>query len=216
MTLSDKISDTPLAMREYTWHSAEAAHTDAYLWPIVMKQLLSHSQGGRVFDLGCGNGAFTRHLASAGYDVVGVDPSETGVAISRKEYPECEVHLGSAYDDLANRFGQFDVVVSLEVVEHVYNPRHFARTVSELLKPGGTAIISTPFHGYWKNLSLAMTGKLDQHFTVLWDHGHIKFWSPRTLTTLLDEVGLTDIQFAYAGRIYPFYKSMVAVARKQD
>jgi len=142
--------------------------------------------------------------------------SETGVAISRKEYPECEGHLASAYDELSSRCGQFDVVVSLEVVQHVYNPRHFARTVSELLKPGGTAIISTPFHGYWKNLSLAMTGKLDQHFTVLWDHGHIKFLSPRTLTTLLDEVGLTDIQFAYAGRIYPFYKSMVAVARKQD
>jgi len=73
------------------------------------------------------------------------------------------------------------VVLSLEVVEHLYAPRHYARTVFELLRPGGVAVISTPYHGYWKNLALALMGKLDAHFTALWDHGHIKFWSVRTL-----------------------------------
>jgi len=156
-----------------------------------------------------------RHLTAAGYDVVGVDPSESGIAVSRREFPNCQAFVGSAYDDLAARYGQFDVVVSLEVVEHVYDPRHYSRTVAELLKAGGMAIISIPFHGYWKNLSLALTNNFDKHFTALWDHGHIKFWSPRTLTKLLKEVGFENIVFDYAGRIYPFSKSMIAVAQKQ-
>ena len=79
---------------------------------------------------------------------------------------------------------------------------------------GGVAIVSTPYHGYLKNLALALMGKMDAHFTVLWDHGHIKFWSIPTLTTLLTEVGFCNIRFHRVGRIPTFAKSMIAVANK--
>jgi 2-polyprenyl-6-hydroxyphenyl methylase/3-demethylubiquinone-9 3-methyltransferase len=79
---------------------------------------------------------------------------------------------------------------------------------------GGTAILSTPYHGYWKNLAMALTGKMDAHFTALWDHGHIKFWSVRTLTLLLEEAGFRDIHFERVGRIPPLAKAMIAVARR--
>ncbi len=106
------------------------------------------------------------------------------------------------------------MVISLEVVEHVYAPRTYAQTLFNLIEPGGTAIISTPYHGYWKNLALAVTGKMDRHFTVLWDHGHIKFWSIETLTKLLAEFGFVDIRFHRVGRIPQLAKSMIAVARR--
>lgn len=76
------------------------------------------------------------------------------------------------------------------------------------------AIISTPYHGYWKNLALALSGKMDAHFTALWDHGHIKFWSIDTLRRLLQEAGFAEIRFLRVGRIPPLAKSMIAVARK--
>lgn len=79
---------------------------------------------------------------------------------------------------------------------------------------GGTAILSTPYHGYWKNLAMALTGKMDAHFTALWDHGHIKFWSMNTLTALLKETGFCNIGFKRAGRIPALAKSMIAVARR--
>ncbi len=79
---------------------------------------------------------------------------------------------------------------------------------------GGTAILSTPYHGYWKNLALALSGKLDRHFTALWDHGHIKFWSMKTLTLLLEEAGFRDIRFARVGRVPALAKAMIAVARR--
>jgi 2-polyprenyl-6-hydroxyphenyl methylase/3-demethylubiquinone-9 3-methyltransferase len=55
---------------------------------------------------------------------------------------------------------------------------------------------------------------MDRHFTVLWDHGHIKFWSRKTLTQALQETGFTDIEFAGSGRIPYVWNSMVLKAVK--
>jgi 2-polyprenyl-6-hydroxyphenyl methylase/3-demethylubiquinone-9 3-methyltransferase len=153
-------------------------------------------------------------LHDRGWDVAGVDPSQEGIANANQAWPHLRLETGSAYDDLAARFGRFPMVVSLEVVEHVYAPRNYARTLFDLLEPGGTAIVSTPYHGYLKNLALALSGKMDAHFTALWDHGHIKFWSIETLTKLLDEAGFMNIRFHRVGRVPQLAKSMIAVAQK--
>ncbi|EGV20673.1 class I SAM-dependent methyltransferase [Thiocapsa marina] len=168
----------------------------------------------RLFELGCGNGSVANALTQRGWDVTGVDPSLTGIAQARAAFPGLKLRNGSAYDDLVGQYGQFPVVLSLEVIEHVYAPRHYARTVIDLLSDGGVAIISTPYHGYWKNLALALSGHMDRHFTALWDHGHIKFWSMQTLGELLREAGFVDIRFERVGRIPVLAKSMIAVARK--
>ncbi len=172
------------------------------------------SGGRRLFELGCGNGGVANALTQRGWDVTGVDPSAEGIALARATYPGLKIRAGSAYDDLASQYGSFPVVVNLEVVEHVYAPRHYARTLFDLLESGGVAILSTPYHGYWKNLALAVTGRMDRHFTALWDHGHIKFWSVKTLTELLREVGFVEIRFEQVGRVPALAKSMVAVAKK--
>lgn len=199
---------------EYEYANPEPGHTKSYLWPAVIESVRACLSGGRVFDLGCGNGAFAAELARLGYRVSGVDTSRSGIAVARSAHPDLDLHLGSAYDDLAARFGTFPVVVSLEVIEHLYDPRSFAISLYDLLQPGGTAIVSTPYHGYLKNLILAATGKLDAHFTALWDHGHIKFWSMRTLRKLLRGAGFADVRFRRVGRVPPLAKSMIAIARK--
>jgi 2-polyprenyl-6-hydroxyphenyl methylase/3-demethylubiquinone-9 3-methyltransferase len=167
-----------------------------------------------LFELGCGNGSVANVLAKEGWEVTGVDPSTQGIAQANEQYPHLKLLEGSAYDNLVERFGQFPLVTSLEVVEHVYFPRQYAATLFALVEPGGTAIVSTPYHGYWKNLAMAISGKLDAHFTALWDHGHIKFWSIKTLGELLHEAGFVDIRFIRVGRIPIFGKSMIAIARK--
>jgi 2-polyprenyl-6-hydroxyphenyl methylase/3-demethylubiquinone-9 3-methyltransferase len=153
-------------------------------------------------------------LSTLGFAVTGVDPSETGIAIARMRHPGCYFEVASAYEDLADRFGTYSLVVSLEVIEHLYDPRLFARTVFNLLEPGGTAIVSTPYHGYFKNLALAVTGSFDRHFTALWDGGHIKFWSMETLRRLLSEAEFHVSHFIRVGRFPPLAKSMVVIAQK--
>ena len=80
----------------------------------------------------------------------------------------------------------------------------------------GEIIISTPYHGYLKNLAIALTNKMDHHFTTLWDGGHIKFWSKRSLTVLLNEFGFEVTQFSGSGRLPYLWKSMFVRATLID
>lgn len=201
---------------DYTYHDSKPPHTCAYLWPAVIAILNEHlsATDRRVFEVGCGNGSFAHALRERGCEVTGIDPSEAGIHIAQETFPSLDLHLGSAYDDLAARFGRFPAVVSLEVVEHVYYPPKYASCVYDLLEKNGVAIISTPYHGYWKNLALAVIGQMDDHFTPLWTHGHIKFWSIDTLRQLLLDVGFRRITFRRVGRIPPLARSMIAIAQK--
>lgn len=200
----------------YRYDGGLGTHAHAYLLPAVLQILRDIDPVGKgpIFELGCGNGFVAAQLSNEGYAISGVDPSTQGVSQARKHWPHLRLEQGSAYEDLPGRFGLFPVVLSLEVVEHVYSPRQYAGCVYDLLKPGGVAVISTPYHGYLKNLALALSGKMDGHFTALWDHGHIKFWSKRTLTILLMEAGFSSVEFRLVGRIPPLAKSMIAIARR--
>jgi Methyltransferase domain len=102
-------------------------------------------------------------------------------------------------DDLAGNYGTFPLVVSLEVIEHCFDPRAFARTFLSLIAPDGVGFLSTPYHSYLKNLALAVSGKMESHFTALWDGGHVKFFAIKTLRT---EVGAKDVSFL---RVDPFW-----------
>lgn len=202
----------------YSYEDANPNSSHAYLIPTLSEELseLRLIKGKRLFELGCGNGSVAAALSASGWEVLGVDPSEEGITQANKKYPGMQLEIGSAYDDLAARFGQFPVVTSLEVIEHVYAPRDYLKCLFNLVEPGGTAIISTPYHGYLKNLVLAITGRMDAHFTAAWDHGHIKFWSIKTLTILLEEAGFRDIRFRRVGRIPVLAKSMVAIMKRPD
>lgn len=205
------------AISGYRYAGATNAHSHHFLMPRVRSELArlkTDLEKARLFDLGCGNGSVASLLDNDGWEVTGVDPSTEGIAAARAAYPTLRLEVGSAYEDLVGRFGRFPVLVSLEVVEHVYAPRDYARTVFDLLEPGGTAIISTPYHGYWKNLVIAASGGMDRHFTALWDHGHIKFWSISTLTQLLRETGFRQIRWHLVGRIPALARSMIAVASR--
>ena len=209
--------DTAVDMSGYVYGDSELNRSHTYLVPPLLNILSSRSlppEKRRVFELGCGNGAVAAVLAEQGYQMTGVEVSTQGLEQARRRYPYLSLQPGSAYDRLSEIHGTFPVVVSLEVVEHLYAPRVFAKTLYDLVEPSGTVIVSTPYHGYWKNLALAVTGRLDAHFTALWDHGHIKFWSRKTLETLLVEAGFRDISFRRVGRVPALAKSLIAVAKK--
>jgi 2-polyprenyl-3-methyl-5-hydroxy-6-metoxy-1,4-benzoquinol methylase len=201
----------------YEYHGAAHEVSHSYLFPIIEKMLrnMPKSKDATLLDLGCGNGSFLSLLQGQGWRLIGIDFSPSGIEIARASYPEIEFFLADAQSDLGKHIGEVDVVVSTEVIEHLYDPRGFFRNAYRLLKPGGILIVTTPYHGYLKNLMLALTGSLDRHFTVLWDHGHIKFWSRATLTQALDEAGFAVEEFTGSGRLLFLWKSMVIKARKK-
>jgi 2-polyprenyl-6-hydroxyphenyl methylase/3-demethylubiquinone-9 3-methyltransferase len=206
---------------DYGWADAQPERSHAYLDPVVIRALaqvapLDASRSGviRVFDAGCGNGALLLALQKLGYGVGGCELSPAGAQIARHSLGgAAQIESISVYDDLAATFGSnWDAVVSTEVIEHLYAPRIFLQRVKALLEVGGALVLSTPYHGYLKNVAMAVAGSLDGHFTALWDGGHIKFWSYTTLKALLHEAGFGEFRFAGAGRLPGLWKSMVVTA----
>lgn len=197
---------------QYRFSSADASHTAAYLTDHILA-ICRQVSAKRVLDLGCGNGALCGALSAAGFEVVGCDPSEEGIEFARRTFPHIPFHCLGVYDD-PEVLGEFDIIVSTEVIEHIFLPRLLPRFAAGILRHGGYLVLSTPYHGYIKNLVMAIVGQLDAHFTALWDGGHIKFWSRATLSQLLAEEGFSVTSFIGAGRIPLLWKSMILIAQK--
>lgn len=197
---------------EFEWHTAAAGNGESgEKLTHVFVELVKKIEGVRsICDLGCGNGHITGRLAALGYEVTGVDASASGIAIARRVYPNVE--FVEAFIDRDLRLGQFDLVVSSDVIEHMYRPSDLLEAARALLKPGGQILLGTPYHGYLKNLALAATGKMDAHFSVLHDGGHIKFFSVKTLSALLRDHGFEDLNFTFYGRAPWLWKNMIVLA----
>ena len=196
----------------YGWKTAEALNDHAYTWPAI-KLLLP---GGvlNIIDVGCGNGYIASQLAAMGNNVIGIDASEDGISIARKAHPSVRFEVYSAYDDLTDLVLDADVAISSEVIEHLYRPILFLENLFNVLCPGGYVILTTPYHGYLKNLALSLFNRWDRHHTVDWEGGHIKFFSEKTLTRMLNACGFDNVIFRNAGRVHWLWKSMVCRAKK--
>ena len=201
---------------EYGWNTAEGPRSCDCISPRILK-ILKRFDVARVLDLGSGNGALCAQLALEGYQVVGVEQDRGGVEVARKSHPQIPFYNFGVQDPVDELLGdetKFDMVVSTEVVEHLFSPHLLPKYAGGCLKDSGYLVITTPYHGYLKNLLLSIFNKWDFHHTALWHGGHIKFWSKATLCKLLSENGFTVVDFSGVGRVPFLWKSMVVIARK--
>jgi 2-polyprenyl-6-hydroxyphenyl methylase/3-demethylubiquinone-9 3-methyltransferase len=201
----------------YQYTAARPSASHKYLYPSVSRFLDHIPTGSVVLDAGCGNGTFLSLFQDRGWQLHGSDFSPAGLQFARQSFPNIHFFLADAqspYADFLSTIGPVDALISTEVIEHLYDPHSFLRNCHSLLKPGGTLVLTTPYHGYLKNLLLALTGKTEFHYDALRVHGHIKFFSRKTIEKALTDAGFTSIQFAGSGRIPYAWKSMVLKATK--
>lgn len=206
-------------MGNYGWETADSPQSCNYVTPGVLGVLARHKPT-RVLDLGCGNGQLCAQISLAGHEVAGMEYDKAGVEIARATHPAIPFFQFGVQDDpglllAAEGRGLFDAVVSTEVVEHLFAPHLLPQYASGVLRTGGLLLVTTPYHGYLKNLALSIFGMWDFHHTALWHGGHVKFWSRATLTKLLNENGFDVIEFHGVGRVAYLWKSMLLVARKR-
>lgn len=197
-------------------HGAGTPHSYVVYGDRPLELLPGPIAGKRFLDVGCGNGFWAGRLRALGATVVGLDGAANGIAIARAEHPEVRFEERFATETLLAELGEepFDGIISIEVVEHLYDPRGFMRGCVAALKPGGTIVLTTPYHGYLKNLAISLADKWDDHMNPLWDGGHLKLWSRASLTRLLAEAGLTDMKFRGMGRVPFLWKGMAISGRK--
>jgi 2-polyprenyl-3-methyl-5-hydroxy-6-metoxy-1,4-benzoquinol methylase len=199
---------------DYGFHSAGPTHNFAYQLDVLLG-LIDKTKNRCILDLGCGNGYLVNYLIELGYNAYGTDASEKGIAIAKEKnagrFFVQDLSSGTLPAQLEKV--PFDTIISTEVIEHLYDPALFIAFCRQHLKQGGELIISTPYHGYLKNLTLSIFNKWDSHMNPLWLGGHIKLWSKKTLTGLLSDSGFTITGFKGCGRIPYFWMSMIIKAR---
>lgn len=200
--------------KDYGFPDEEPSHTFDYLRD-GMLSLLDKGKNSCILDLGCGNGHLVNYLISKGYNAYGTDASVEGITIGKQTHPDRffiqDLSTGKLPGELQHL--DFDTIISTEVIEHLYDPEAFINFCRQTLNGKGEVIISTPYHGYLKNLVISIFNKWDGHFGPMWKGGHIKFWSRATLSSALTHAGFTVTAFKGCGRLPYFWKSMIIKAR---
>lgn len=166
-----------------------------------------------LLEIGAGQGYLGSNFVKHGIDYVGIEPVENEIIKARQRYPELTIIQASCYDEPDELRGRkFDLIYSNDIIEHLYEPRKLVSFSKSYLREGGMIVCGTPHYGsYFRNLALSLTNRWDRHFNPLWDGGHIKFFSKRTLYQIWDEGGFADFEWGTINRFcLPMYLFCIA------
>ena len=149
--------------------------------------------GLRILDIGCGGGLLSEPMARLGATVVGADAAPRNIPVAQVHAEASGLAIDYRFttaEDLAAAGEQFDVVLNMEVVEHVSDPLAYLTACQELLKPGGIMVCST-LNRNPKSFLIAIVGA---EWVMRWlpkgTHDWAKFITPEELYGLISKAGL--------------------------
>lgn len=159
-----------------------------YVSPITLKRYEEILQGlaryrklNRLLDVGCGNGIFLGVAQSMGWEVYGVEFSQKGVAVCQENGLE-NVYQGTL-EGLFHKIPEVDVVISIEVLEHINTPRSEVELFYRKLRNGGAVYLTTP---NFNSLNRYLTGA---DYDVIAYPEHLSYFTRKTLRRLFQDVG---------------------------
>ena len=153
-------------------------------------------KGLRMLDIGCGAGILSEPLVRLGASMVGADPAEENIEAARAHAEATGVSVdyrATTAEALAEAGEQFDIVLAMEVVEHVVDVPAFVETCADMVKPGGLIFAAT-INRTLKSFALAIVGA---EYVLRWvprgTHQWDKFVKPEELELALEDSGLDVI-----------------------
>ena len=185
----------------------------------LLSVLAAHTKpGDPILDLGCGGGQFTALMHEAGYAAVGIDLSSKAIEMARRNYPQIPqikqiFRTLNADGSIPAPNKSFAAVWNTEVIEHVLDVKAFLDEINRVLIPNGLLILTTPYHGFLKNLIIVLL-KFDRHFNP--EGSHIRFFDKKGLERCLNNSGFTPISWSGIGRFWKMYRTWFVVARKSQ
>lgn len=152
--------------------------------------------GLRLLDIGCGGGLLCEPMARLGTTVVGVDAAPRNIPVAQIHAEQSgltiDYRVGTA-EELAEAGEQFDIILNMEVVEHVADPQGYLTACQQLLKPGGLHICSTLNRNPKSYLFAIIGAEHVMRWLPRGTHDWAKFNTPDELYTLLRDAGLEPV-----------------------
>ena len=153
-------------------------------------------KGLRLLDIGCGGGLLSEPMARLGATVVGADAAGGNIPVAKLHAEQAGLDIDyrhASAEDLAEAGERFDVVLNMEVVEHVADPQGFLAVCQDLLNPGGLMVCST-INRNAKSFMVAIVGaEVVMRWLPRGTHEWNKFITPDELFTLLENAGLEPV-----------------------
>lgn len=153
-------------------------------------------KGLRLLDIGCGGGLLSEPMARLGATVVGADAAERNIPVAQVHAEQSGLEIDYRFttaEALAEAGEQFDVVLNMEVVEHVADPQAYLDACSALLKPGGLMLCST-INRNPKSYAMAIVGaEVIMRWLPKGTHEWHKFITPEELFELIANAGLAPV-----------------------
>ncbi|CUH79562.1 bifunctional 2-polyprenyl-6-hydroxyphenol methylase/3-demethylubiquinol 3-O-methyltransferase UbiG [Tropicibacter naphthalenivorans] len=153
-------------------------------------------KGLRILDIGCGGGLLCEPMARLGAEIIGVDAAEKNIPVAQAHAAQSGLQIDYRHttaEAMAAAGEQFDVVLNMEVVEHVADPLAYLTACQQLLKPGGLHLCST-INRNPKSFAMAIVGA---EYVMRWlpkgTHEWNKFITPDELYDLMTRAGLTPV-----------------------
>jgi len=151
-------------------------------------------EGKKALDVGCGAGLLAEPLARLGAEVTAIDAAPELIEVAKAHAAASGLAIDYRAVGVEDLDGQFDLVTSMEVIEHVADPEAFVTDLAARLAPGGLMILSTPNRTAWsKLLTITMAeglGKIPRG-----THDFDKFIDPDMMRGLLAKAGLEVVDF---------------------
>ncbi len=154
---------------------------------------LDSLKGLRILDIGCGAGILSEPLARLGADMVGADPAEENIAAAVEHADQSSIAIdyrATTAEALAEAGESFDIVLAMEVVEHVVDVKAFIATCASMVRPGGMMFAAT-LNRTLKSFALAIVGA---EYVLRWvprgTHQWDKFVTPAELERAYERAGL--------------------------
>jgi 2-polyprenyl-6-hydroxyphenyl methylase/3-demethylubiquinone-9 3-methyltransferase len=173
--------------------------------------------GLRILDIGCGGGVLSEPLARLGASVVGADPATTNIEVAKLHAAQSGLEIdyrATTAEALADAGERFDIVLAMEVVEHVADVELFVARCGEMVKPGGMMVVAT-LNRTLKSFALAIVGA---EYVLRWlprgTHQWDKFVTPNELEIALERTGLRVVD--QQGVIYNPLADRWQIARDMD
>ncbi len=171
--------------------------------------------GNSILDIGCGDELTLMPLRNKYREVYGIDISTPRIARMQKQFgndPGIHLSVADVNEKLGFADASFDTIMTIAVLQHIFDPYHIVRESYRLLKPGGTLVVHVPNLAWLGNRLRLLMGRLPVTSSAKegWDGGTLHYFTISSLKGLFEKEGFKVTKIAYGGPSRKFWGSLLS------